>query len=341
VPQARTTLAFKLLNYTKKRCPFLSLLLLSPLRDRNGEVVYLISTTQPRFLDPDSPELHPAPSHGPGAGHVSGHSAAADSGVERPCSPLSPTLPPPRLNDARASELLSAATAATAATAAVAAAAAAAAAATAAATAATEAATAAPQPPAVPTPPRPVPRTPSPTPVKRGWWWAADPWVASASLRRRRGSHAVGPQVGAGGVEGEALPLDGGRQLRMLVATAREEEGENGEAKHCGCGRRALVAWGVRAWGRGTWGVGRGDAAGRTAAAAARARSAAPSAAPPGGSAGAAREEADRAARPRRRRRRSRAAARARQLLRGPLRRWTTRPLTLNLNDAKCVSCDA
>jgi len=157
VPQARTTLAFKLLNYTKKRCPFLSLLLLSPLRDRNGEVVYLISTTQPRFLDPDSPELHPAPSHGPGAGHVSGHSAAVDSGVERPCSPLSPTLPPPRLNDARASELLSAATAATAATAAVAAAAAAAAAATAAATAATEAATAAPQPPAVPTPPRPVP----------------------------------------------------------------------------------------------------------------------------------------------------------------------------------------
>ena len=116
--EARTTLAFKLLNYTKKRYPFISLLLLSPLRDRNDEVVYLIGTTQPRFLDPDSPELQPVPSHGPGAGHVSGHSAAADGGVERPCSPLSPTLPPPRLNDAHASELLSAATAATAATAA-------------------------------------------------------------------------------------------------------------------------------------------------------------------------------------------------------------------------------
>ena len=146
--QARTTLAFKLLNYTKKRYPFISLLLLSPLRDRNDEVVYLIGTTQPRFLDPDSPELQPAPSHGPEVGHVLDHPVAADGGVEHSCAPLSPTLPPPRLKDARASELLPAATAA----------AAAAAAATAAATvAAAEAATAAPQPPAVPTPPRPAP----------------------------------------------------------------------------------------------------------------------------------------------------------------------------------------
>ena len=134
--------------------------MLSPLRDRNDEVVYLIGTTQPRFLDPDSPELQPAPSHGPGVGHVLGHSASAEGGVQHPerqMSPLSPALPPPRLTDARASELLPAATAAAAVAASVAAAAAAAAAAAIAATAATEAATAATPSPAVPTPPRPVP----------------------------------------------------------------------------------------------------------------------------------------------------------------------------------------
>jgi len=132
--EARTTLAFKLLNYTKKRYPFISLLLLSPLRDRNDEVVYLIGTTQPRFLDPDSPELQPAPSRPIGAGHLLGHSAAAEGGTEHACSPLSPALPPPRLKEAHGAGESSPAAATDA---------------------ATDAATAALQPPNVPTPPRP------------------------------------------------------------------------------------------------------------------------------------------------------------------------------------------
>ena len=76
--------------------------------------------------------------------------------------------------------------------------------------------------------------------------------VASISLRRRGGPHAVGPQVGAGGVQGEALPLDGGRQLWMLVAPARREDGErersSGEdagEKPAACGALGRAAWGV------------------------------------------------------------------------------------------------